>query len=261
MNNAVSLAKELGAILSSIPGLISELFTQGKNFIYNQISESLQKWADKDAFNQGKDTGIILGQIIFEIIIAVIGNKGVDKLAKAAKTGKLATVLKSAKLEKVIEAIEKLVELKNRLFLLLKGAKYDDVIKLLSACKKQIVQKVVQEVLQEVTEKGLKEVSEKLTEKAIKKIVEDSLEEIGKETGKKISKKFVEETTETIVREMKDEVIDTSKKKLVKEIVETQTKSIDTYLKSPEFLRKKIAAFKRYKGDKSFDEWEKIYDS
>jgi hypothetical protein len=185
-------AAELGNLALSIPGMIPELIEEGKNQIYNKICEVLQQWADKDAFNQGKDVGVLLGQVLFEIIIAILGTKGVDKLAKVSGSGKLATLFKNGKLMKLTKALDKLVELKNRLYILLKGTKYDDVIKLLSGRKNIIVEKTVKEL----AEKGLQQISEEVTELTIKKVIKESLKDIENETEKKYRRNFLKRLRE-----------------------------------------------------------------
>ncbi len=260
MNNVGALAKEVGAFILSIPGIIPELFNEGKNLISGEISKILIEWVTEDAFNQGKDVGKLVGQIIFEVVIAVIGTKGADKVGKITASGKLGLILKNTKLEKVLQALEKLNAIKMKLILLLQGTKYDDVIKLFSERRSELVQKAVQEVFQEMAEKGLKEVSEELTERAIRKVAKESFAEIQKETGKKISKDFIEETSEKLLNEIKPEITDLSKQKLVGKIVDDKTGTIDNYFKSSKYLQDKAAAFSRYRGNKSYAEWEKMYD-
>lgn len=207
LNNAGALAKEIGGLIASVPGMIPELFKEGKKLIYGEISKSLRKWAAKGAFDQGKDVGSLTGQIVFEVIIALIGTKGTDKIAKLAEGNKLGIILKSPELEKVAQAVEKLNAVKSRLNGLLEGTKYADVIKLLAERKSQLIQKAVKEILQDAAKKGLKEVTNEVAEQAIRKVVKESLSELEKETGKRISKEVLEDITEKSVGEVKKEVV------------------------------------------------------
>ena len=84
----------------------------------NNTTLTVKTWAVKDAFNQGKDVGSMLGQAVFEVITAVLGTKGLDKLVKG---GKLALLLEKLKLDKAVRAVEKLVEAKNNLLIFRKG--------------------------------------------------------------------------------------------------------------------------------------------
>ncbi|HBF37149.1 MAG TPA: hypothetical protein DDW50_07495, partial [Firmicutes bacterium] len=209
LQNTGTLVKEIGGIVTSVLGIIPELFKEGKNLIFGEISKSLRKWAAESAFEQGKDVGSLIGQIIFEVLIALIGAKGTDKIAKLAEGGRLGIIFKSSELEKVTQAIEKLNAVKSRLNGLLEGTKYADVTKLLAERKNIVVQKAVQEILQDVTKQGLKEVPDKVAEQAIRKVVKESLSELEKKTGKKISKEVLEDITEKSVGEVKKEVLGT----------------------------------------------------
>ena len=153
-------------------------------------SKAVKTWAVKDAFNQGKDVGSLLGHAVFEVITAVLGTKGLDKLAKG---GKLALFLEKLKLDKAVRAVEKLVEAKNNLLIFRTGMESGEILARLANRKNQIVR----EIIEEATTKGLKTIPEDLVERAIRKVARESLEE----TGKKVSKEFIDETVEKFVTE------------------------------------------------------------
>ena len=95
------------------PGIILEFFSATWEMFNGFIDSTTAEWMEKEPFNQGISVGTNIGQGLFEIIIAIIGTKGVDKVAKLAKSGKFVALLEKMNLGRLNKLISKVDELKK----------------------------------------------------------------------------------------------------------------------------------------------------
>ena len=95
------------------PGIILEFFSATWEMFNGFIDSTTAEWMEKEPFDQGISVGTNIGQGLFEIIIAVIGTKGVDKVAKLAKSGKFVALLEKMNLGRLNKLISKVDELKK----------------------------------------------------------------------------------------------------------------------------------------------------
>ena len=95
------------------PGIILEFFSAIWEMFNGFIDSTTAEWMEKEPFDQGISVGTNIGQGLFEIIIAVIGTKGVDKVAKLAKSGKFVALLEKMNLGRLNKLISKVDELKK----------------------------------------------------------------------------------------------------------------------------------------------------
>ena len=95
------------------PGIILEFFSAIWEMFNGFIDSTTAEWMEKEPFDQGISVGTNIGQGLFEIIIAIIGTKGVDKVAKLAKSGKFVALLEKMNLGRLNKLISKVDELKK----------------------------------------------------------------------------------------------------------------------------------------------------
>lgn len=104
---------EIIEALQEVGAAIGAGFKNIINMISKAVDTKIENWLAKDFYDQGFAIGNAIGVILFEVIIALVGTKGLDKLAKAAKGSKFVAFLGKIKLGKLTSLIDKLIDSKR----------------------------------------------------------------------------------------------------------------------------------------------------
>lgn len=148
-----------------------------KGDIAKSVWQSFTKTINDELINgDANQRARILGKISFEIIAAVVGTKGLDKLAKGSKVASTTKVVGEVVSEVGEEVVEKVVK----------------------EAGKEILEETGEKVAKEVSEKVIKEVADETGDKVTKRVVQEAGEGSARELKEGLLEKGVKKSTSDV---------------------------------------------------------------
>lgn len=121
LQDTAGIITKITKAVNDNPGVVVEIFQMGFQIARDAIKKHITNWTQKGTFDQGFAVGLIVGAILFEIIIEIIGTKGLSKLGKVAKAkkamalmDKLFDILRRLQLDELVDIIKRVLKIYDK---------------------------------------------------------------------------------------------------------------------------------------------------